>query len=99
MANGDTRLTLEQIFDANYYRLNNPDLAQLSDDEALNHLLTYGFLEAGSIPSRLQFSPFVDFEYYRNNNLDISGFFDNRQLVQQFLNEGLFQGRSFSPVV
>ncbi|MFB2969341.1 M10 family metallopeptidase [Aerosakkonema sp. BLCC-F183] len=105
MANADTRLTLKQIFDANYYRLNNPDLAQLSDDEALNHLLTYGLLEADglltgvAIPSRLRFSPFVDFAYYRTNNTDVTGSLGSQELVQQFFNEGLFQGRPFSPVV
>ncbi|MCL1468213.1 M10 family metallopeptidase C-terminal domain-containing protein [Argonema galeatum] len=100
MAQEDTRLTLEDIFDANYYRLNNPDLAQLSDDEALNHLLTYGFIEADrGFTSRLRFSPFVDFTYYRANNTDVSGLFRTQLLVNQFLNEGLFQGRTFSPVV
>jgi len=100
MAQEDTRLTLQDIFDANYYRLNNPDLAQLSDDEAFNHLQVYGFIEADrGLTSRLRFSPFVDFEYYRTNNTDVSGRFGNQLLVQQFLNEGLFQGRSFSPVV
>ncbi|MCL1471968.1 M10 family metallopeptidase C-terminal domain-containing protein [Argonema antarcticum] len=100
MAQEDTRLTLEDIFDANYYRLNNPDLAQLSDDEAFNHLLTYGFIEADrGFTSRLRFSPFVDFTYYQANNTDVSGLFRTQLLVNQFLNEGLFQGRTFSPVV
>lgn len=88
----DTRLSLQELFDPDYYRTKNPDLAGLSNSEALFHFQIYGLLE-----ERL-FSPFVDLEVYRTSNPDVAGL-GNQQLVQQFLDLGLAQGRRFSSVV
>ncbi|HEY9850530.1 MAG TPA: matrixin family metalloprotease [Leptolyngbyaceae cyanobacterium] len=99
----DTRLTLEEVFDPDYYRLNNPDLAGLSNQEALFHLRTYGFdeFDAGNT-QRGKFSPFLDLGYYRNNNQDIvnntfTGL--SKEVIQQVFDIAIPEGRPISPYV
>lgn len=80
------------IFDANYYRSANPDLAGMSDEAARQHLLTYGLDEGRD------FSPYVDLGIYRENNPDLAaaGLTTNRQLYEHLINFGVEEGRRFS---
>ncbi len=82
------------LFDANYYRANNPDLAGLSDAQALQHLLAFGLNE------RRAFSPYVDLNLYRTNNPDLgaAGLTTNRQLFDHLSAFGAAEGRTFSLV-
>lgn len=86
----DTRLRLEDIFDPNYYRQQNPDLGNLSNQQALQHFRTYG-LEEGR-----PFSQFFDLNFFETNNLDLSSGI-NSIALQNFFDTGLPQGRQFSP--
>lgn len=88
----DTRLSIQELFDPDYYRTKNPDLAGLSNSEAFFHFQIYGLREGRT------FSPFFDWQFYRNNNADLAGLI-NQQLLQQFLDSGLIQSRKFSSVV
>ncbi len=80
------------IFDANYYRSVNPDLAGMSDEEARQHLMTYGLDEGRD------FSPYVDLAIYRESSPDLAaaGLTTNRQLYEHLINFGLEEGRRFS---
>ncbi|WP_017715266.1 M10 family metallopeptidase [Kamptonema formosum] len=78
------------IVDLNLYRISNPDLAGLNDDQLLSHLETYGLAEG-----RL-FSLYVDLPYYRENNSDQDTISD-RDLLIDFQQDVIFQGRDPSP--
>ncbi|MEP0869441.1 hypothetical protein NDA01_06480 [Trichocoleus desertorum AS-A10] len=82
-----------QLFDANFYRAFNPDLAGLTDEQASSHFLTYGLSE-GRI-----FSPFVNLQFYqaRNPDLAAAGLTSNQQLFQHLQDFGVAEGRAFSP--
>lgn len=86
----DTRLRLEDIFDPNYYRQQNPDLANLSNEQALQHFRTYG-LEEGR-----KFSLFFDLTVFETNNGDLVSSI-NTITLQNFFDRGLLEGRQFSP--
>ncbi|MFB2897119.1 S8 family peptidase [Aerosakkonemataceae cyanobacterium BLCC-F50] len=78
------------FIDVNFYRQSNPDLANLTDAQLLNHFNTVG-IDQGRV-----FSPFVDLKYYQQNNPGLAGF-SNRQLLEHLVNNGLNEGRVFSP--
>ncbi|MBD2120122.1 ELWxxDGT repeat protein [Trichocoleus sp. FACHB-262] len=82
-----------QLFDANFYRAFNSDLAGLTDEQASSHFLTYGLSE-GRI-----FSPFVNLQFYqaRNPDLAAAGLTSNQQLFQHLQDFGVAEGRAFSP--
>ncbi|HEY9850532.1 MAG TPA: M10 family metallopeptidase C-terminal domain-containing protein [Leptolyngbyaceae cyanobacterium] len=84
-----------QLFDVNYYRTVNPDLANLSDAAALDHFQNIGLNEG-----RL-FSPLVNLNFYRSNNPDLAraGITTYSQLLDHLQNHGLAEGRKFSPLV
>ncbi|MFB2896125.1 M10 family metallopeptidase [Aerosakkonemataceae cyanobacterium BLCC-F50] len=87
----DTRLRLEDIFDPNYYRQQNPDLAGLSDQQALQHFRLYGLQEGR------RFSQFFDWDVFSRQNTDLVGN-TNAQTLQNFFDRGLPAGRQFSNV-
>lgn len=80
------------LFDANFYRTANPDLAGLDDAQALSHFQTYGLNEGRA------FSPFTDLNFYRSNNPDLASF-NNQQLYEHLQNYGVAEGRRFSQFV
>lgn len=80
------------LFDANFYRAANRELASFNDAQALTHFQTYGLNEGRA------FSPFVDLKFYRGSNLDLDSF-DNRQLFDHLQTYGIAEGRRFSPLV
>lgn len=84
-----------QLFDANYYRAVNPDLANLNDTQARSHFQNYGLRE------ERQFSPLINLNFYRSNNPDlaIAGLTTNSQLFAHLQNDGIAEGRRFSPLV
>ncbi len=83
------------LFDANYYRSVNADLQQLNDEQALEHLLTFGLNE------NRQFSRIVNLDIYRANNPDLAaaGLTTNRQLFAHLQEFGVKEGRKFSNVL
>ncbi|MFB2921911.1 MULTISPECIES: M10 family metallopeptidase C-terminal domain-containing protein [Aerosakkonema] len=84
-----------QLFDVNYYRAVNPDLANLNDTQAFSHFQNYGLNEGR------QFSPLVNLNFYRSNNLDLAaaGLTTNTQLFNHLQDSGIDEGRIFSPLV
>ncbi|MFB2876133.1 alkaline phosphatase D family protein [Floridanema aerugineum] len=80
------------LFDVNFYRAANSDLAVLTDRQAYAHFITSGLTEGRA------FSPLVDLKFYQANNRDLAGL-DNRQLLQHLENFGVQEGRLFSPLV
>lgn len=80
------------LFNANFYREANSDLAQLTDDEAFQHLLAFGLEE------EREFSPLVDIDLYRQNNPDLvaAGLTTNRELFEHLQTIGVAEGREFS---
>lgn len=86
----DTRLRLEDIFDPNYYRQQNPDLGNISNQQALQHFQLYGLREGR------QFSQFFDLAFFEASNPDLTGGL-NVISLQNFFDTGLPQGRQFSP--
>ncbi|GAB4301911.1 MAG: hypothetical protein Fur0025_42390 [Oscillatoriaceae cyanobacterium] len=89
-ANGVPLLIDSIVFDADYYRAANPDMAQLSDADAFTHFQTKG-LDEGR-----RFSPILDLDYYRSHNPDLAGLSD-RELFNHFTNFGIDENREFSP--
>jgi serralysin len=87
----ETRLRLEDIFDPNYYRQQNPDLGNISNQQALQHFRIYGLQEGR------QFSPFFDLAFFEANNPSLSSFI-NSVALQNFFDIGLPAGVQFSPV-
>ncbi|OKH40784.1 hypothetical protein NIES2119_00250 [[Phormidium ambiguum] IAM M-71] len=86
----DTRLRLEDIFDPNYYRQQNPDLGNISDQQALQHFRIYGLQEGR------QFSQFFDLAFFEASNPDLASGL-NVIALQNFFDTGLPQARQFSP--
>jgi hypothetical protein len=82
------------VFDANFYRSVNPDLRNLNDAQALQHLLNFGLNE------RRTFSPLVDLSVYAASNPDLAaaGLTTNRQLYDHLSNFGVKEGRVLSTV-
>ncbi|MGA9379606.1 MAG: M10 family metallopeptidase [Phormidium sp.] len=90
----DTRLRIEDIFDPNYYRQQNPDLGNISDSQALFHFRIYGLEELR------EFSPFFDWNTYLTalgENSSLLGA-TAAQTLQNFFDLGLPAGIPFSPV-
>lgn len=80
------------IFDADYYRLVNPDLQQFTDEQASQHWQNFGQDE------NRRFSPIVDLDFYRANNPDLAaaGLTTNREIVAHIEEYGIREGRNFS---
>ncbi|OKH31292.1 hypothetical protein NIES2119_29225 [[Phormidium ambiguum] IAM M-71] len=76
--------------DVKFYRQSNPDLANLSNAQLLNHFNTVG------IEQKRIFSPFIDLKFYQQNNPGLAGLSD-RQLLEHLVNTGINEGKSFSP--
>ncbi|MBW4488386.1 MAG: pre-peptidase C-terminal domain-containing protein [Trichocoleus desertorum ATA4-8-CV12] len=83
------------LFDVNFYRAANPDLASLTDAQAWQHFQANGLNEGR------KFSPFVSLEVYRTNNPDLkaAGLISNQQLYDHLRTNGVAEGRQFSPFV
>ena len=83
------------LFDANFYRAANPDLAGLNDAQAFSHFQTNGLDEGRA------FSPFANLNFYRSSNPDLAavGLNTNRQLYDHLQNSGVAEGRRFSQFV
>ncbi len=112
MTSNFPRLTLRDLFDADYYRANNPDIARFDDRRAFEHLENYGIQELRT------FSPFFDIGFYLENNGDVRNVFaplfsrellaidkgvalqgaNLRLVVDHFLNNGVYEGRRFTPL-
>ncbi len=80
------------LFDTNFYRAVNTDLAGFSDAQALSHFQNYGLNEGR------RFSALVDLSFYRASNSDLANF-SNRQAYEHLQNYGVLEGRRFSPFV
>jgi len=80
------------LFNANFYRAANPDLASFNDAQAFAHLLASGLDEGRA------FSPFVDLKYYRAANSDLASL-TNQQLFNHLETSGVAEDRQFSPLV
>jgi hypothetical protein len=82
------------LFDANFYRSVNPDLAGFNDAQAFQHLINAGLNEGRT------FSQYVDLNVYRANNPDLAaaGLTTNRQLYDHLSTNGAAEGRTFSSV-
>lgn len=102
MASNFPRLTIRDLFDADFYRRNNPDLAGFSGSEAFSHFDRFGAQE------RRDFSPFFDIDFYLQNNGDVVATFapgfpgfsgsNYRLVVDHFINNGIYEGRRFTPL-
>ena len=82
------------LFDPNFYRAFNPDLAGFNDAQAFQHLINSG-LNEGRV-----FSQYVDLNVYRANNPDLgaAGLVTNRQIYDHLSGVGAGEGRTFSQV-
>ncbi|MGI2906911.1 PPC domain-containing protein [Tolypothrix sp. VBCCA 56010] len=80
------------LFDVNFYRAANTDLAGLNDAQLQSHFQQFGLNEGR------RFSAFIDLNLYRASNSDLAGFSD-RQAYEHLSNYGVREGRKFSPVV
>ncbi len=85
------------LFDANFYRIANPDLAAAgitTDPQLRDHFLQFGANEGR------RFSPFINLAYYRTSNPDLAtaGLTTNRQAFEHLEQFGLAEGRRFSVV-
>ncbi|MGI2901775.1 hypothetical protein [Tolypothrix sp. VBCCA 56010] len=83
------------LFDANFYRAANPDLAAAgltTDGQLRLHFDNFGLNEGR------RFSLFADLNFYRASNSDLASF-SNRQLFDHLQNNGVQEGRQFSPFV
>ena len=80
------------LFDANFYRSANSDLASYSDAQAFAHFQRWGIDEGR------QFSPYVNLNFYRSNNSDLASF-SNRQLLDHLQTYGVQEERQFSEFV
>lgn len=83
------------LLDADFYRAVNPDLRGFNNQQALDHLVTFG-LNEGRV-----FSPVVDLDFYRRTNPDlaVAGLTTRRQLYDHLSNFGVRENRPFSLVV
>ncbi|MCU0517577.1 MAG: nuclear transport factor 2 family protein [Oscillatoria sp. Prado101] len=80
------------LFDAQYYAAQNPDLAAAGIDteaELRDHFQRYGLLEGR------KFSAWVDLDYYRNSYSDLENF-NYADLLNHLENNGVREGRRFS---
>lgn len=77
------------LFNANYYRAANSDLAGMNDAQAMSHFQNYGLAEGRA------FSSFVDLNFYRSSNSDLANF-NNSQAFEHLQNYGVVEGRRFS---
>jgi ketosteroid isomerase-like protein len=80
------------LFDAQYYAAQNPDLAKQgikTEAKLREHFQRYGLLEGR------KFSPWVDLDYYRNSNSDLKGM-NYAELLNHLQNYGVREGRRFS---
>lgn len=77
------------LFDANFYRTANADLASFNDVQALSHFQNYGLSEGRA------FSPFINLNFYRSSNSDLASF-NNQQAFEHLQNNGVAEGRRFS---
>ena len=82
------------LFDANFYRSVNPDLAALTDEQTAEHLQVFGLNEGR------RFSAYIDLDLYRDSNPDLAaaGLTTNRQLFDHLQTFGVIEPRLFSPV-
>ncbi len=80
------------LFNANFYRAANVDLANFSDAQAESHFQNYGLNEGRA------FSPFVNLNFYRSSNSDLANI-SNQQAFNHLQNNGVAEGRSFSQFV
>ena len=80
------------LFDLNYYRQVNPELANLTNEQASEHFFNFGLREGRD------FSPIVDLDLYKEANPDLTdaGFTENRQFFDHLANFGVAEGRLFS---
>ncbi|MBW4494515.1 MAG: hypothetical protein KME26_15810 [Oscillatoria princeps RMCB-10] len=88
----------KDLFDVNYYRQVNPDLAAagLTADQQLRlHFQQFGLNEGRP------FSPLINLNFYRQANPDLkaAGLTTNKQLFEHLQNFGLQEGRKFSPFI
>ncbi|MFB2921913.1 M10 family metallopeptidase [Aerosakkonema funiforme] len=83
-------LSIQELYDENFYRANNPDLNYLNSRDLYQQFLNFG-LNQGR-----RFSPYFDANFYKLANPDLSTLTTNRQLVDHFLNSGLANDRKFS---
>ena len=86
------------LFDADYYRIANPDLASAgltTNAQLSSHFQAYGLNEGRS------FSPMLNLSFYRDNNPDLAkaGLTTNKQLLDHLQKYGVAEGRHFSPFV
>ncbi|MCT7963317.1 M10 family metallopeptidase [Laspinema sp. D1] len=80
-----------EYFNAELYRLANPDLIGLNPEQLQTH-----FTERGVAEGRRIIVPF-DQNFYRLTNPDLAAL-NNRELFDHFINAGIDQGRPFSPI-
>ena len=80
------------LFDAEFYRSQNPDLASFDDNQLLQHLLAAGLNEGRN------FSPVVDLDLYAAANPDLAaaGLTTQRQLFDHLAIAGVAENRTFS---
>ncbi len=91
-------IDINQLFDARYYALLNPDLAAVginTDDELYRHFRNSGLAEGRP------FSPFIDIHVYRAENPDLeqNGLYSNEQLYRHLERNGIREGRKFSRLI
>ena len=99
MASNFPRLSLRDLFDADYYRSRNPDLAEFDDQRLFAHF------EKNGVYERRKFSRFFDIDFYLQNNPDVAaalapgfpGFSGSnyKLVVDHFLNIGIYENRQF----
>jgi len=77
------------LFDANFYRAANADLASFNDAQALSHFQNFGLNEGR------RFNALVDLGVYRASNSDL-GSLNNQQLYEHLSNYGVAEGRKYS---
>lgn len=74
------------LFEPDYYRAANPDLAGKSIQEARDHFERFGLREGR------KFSPIFDLQFYRDFYPDLKNL-SNQQLYQHFRTSGIREGR------
>ena len=89
----DEGLRFTPFINLDYYKIvANPDLADLTNRQALDHLLTQG-IEEGRI-----FSQFIDLDFYKEANPDLADL-SNSEALLHLQNTGLEAGLQFSSFV
>ncbi|GAB1542973.1 hypothetical protein NUACC21_56470 [Scytonema sp. NUACC21] len=77
------------LFNANFYRTANSDLAGFNDTQLQSHFQNYGLNEGR------RFSPLVDLNLYRSSNSDLANL-SYRQAYDHLQSYGMREGRKFS---